>query len=597
MVRRQLGVALAAVLGLASLAASVGPQDECLVGFHDHNGPLADGTTLCQNGTKCTFDLEMCLNQDAQGCTPANFTLKKTFHASGHCGPVGKLLVKPSGSSSPCGAFAGIKVRTKKNGKRPGKCKIKGAVRTSKTQARTDVDTLTLVCNPASIPCPTTTTTTPVTTTTTTTLRCGNGVVDSGEVCDPPGSQAQCAAGQACAADCASCMQVSCDAIVPGQAIANTYNIQDVMGPKVCTPGSAMNELGTCQSDADCGGSGCTQTPWIDAGGIILPFPLGISATYTIGAADSPPTCSHQACISCGDPTATCAGLTGCNGGNPKCINSPAICCDQPGFVVPTFYLSALGTCVKVDQKACGVGVVNTSNPQTGDNEVTKMGDTSDPGADCIYGTPDDPAPKACDVTAGDAGADTKGKVVRTVGNGTPDASGIHSRLGVSIMATAWTDKPTTPAASACPGNGTFDAHNCVGGSNAGAACTTGTDCNSGTCSPGPEVLLSQLLLNAELSTAGAKAGFADLNGDGCALPTGALGFGAASPGPVTLAAPTLNPEPYGGGNSMMGSVGVVFPGNGPTYDLGFVALVPFGQPTVIASQSCTCNPTPGCPE
>src|SRR5262249_44223064 len=105
------------------------------------------------------------------------------------------------------------------------------------------------------------------------------------------------------------------------------------------------------------------------------------------------------------------------------------------------------------------------------------------------------------------------------------------------------------------------------------------------------------LLLNAELSTAGASGGFSDLNSDGCALPTGALGFGAGSAGPVTLSPPALSPQPYGGGASTMGTVGVGFPGNGPTYDLGFVALVPFGQPTVATPQTCTCTPVPGCPE
>src|SRR5207244_1866548 len=61
-------------------------------------------------------------------------------------------------------------------------------------------------------------------------------------------------------------------------------------------------------------------------------------------------------------------------------------CCDQPGFIVPTFFVNILGgLCSRVDQIDCGVGVVNTSNPQTGDNDVIKMADTSDPGADCCY--------------------------------------------------------------------------------------------------------------------------------------------------------------------------------------------------------------------
>jgi hypothetical protein len=46
-----------------------------------------------------------------------------------------------------------------------------------------------------------------------------------------------------------------------------------------------------------------------------------------------------------------------------------------------------------------------------------------------------------------------------------------------------------------------------------------------------------------------------------------------------------------------MSSVGLVFPGTGPLNDLGFIALVPFAQPTVVAQQSCSCTLTPGCPE
>src|SRR5207244_3908064 len=157
-----------------------------------------------------------------------------------------------------------------------------------------------------------------------------------------------------------------CDPLVPGQPIANTYNIQDVTGPGVCIFGTAANQLQPCQSDADCGGTGggCVATPWISAGGVVLPFPLGISATFTVTAA----------------------------------------------------------------RKACGVGVVTSCGPQTGDNEVIKMGDTSDPGPDCTYG-PGDPAAKPCGTLAGGAGRDKAGKVVRTLGNGMPDSSGIHSRF------------------------------------------------------------------------------------------------------------------------------------------------------------------------
>ncbi len=367
------------------------------------------------------------------------------------------------------------------------------------------------------------------------------------------------------------CPPQPCKPIVRGQAIPNTYHTTDLVGPGVCILGSAANELRTCQSDGDCGGTGgaCVPTPWISAGGITLPFPLGINLTYTVTSAVPPPSCNHPACLSCGNAAALCSGMAGCGGNpptNPKCVSST--CCDQPALTVPTFFLSALGTCVKVDQKTCGLGVVNSSIPQSGDNEVSKTGDTSDPGPDCTYGTGDDPAPKPCDTSLGGAGSDKAGKVVRTLGNGMPDAAGIQSRFAVPIMATAWTDKPPQTAGAVCPGNDTFD----LG-----------------------EILLTQLILNAELSTAGTTGSFSDLNGDGCSFAGSA--FGGGNVGPITLGPPTVHPAPYLGGSNLMSSVGLVFPGTGPLNDLGFIALVPFAQPAVAPSQSCSCTLTPGCPE
>ena len=106
------------------------------------------------------------------------------------------------------------------------------------------------------------------------------------------------------------------------------------------------------------------------------------------------------------------------------------------------------------------------------------------------------------------------------------------------------------------------------------------------------------MILNAELSTAGATGAFMGMNGDSCAVAgVGFVGDASLKAGPITLAPSTLSPAPYAGGSNLMGSAGLVFPGSGPLYDIGFLALVPFGQPTVTTSQSCTCTLTPGCPE
>jgi hypothetical protein len=134
-------------------------SNACLVAFHDGSGAVPPNGTLCRvaTGNVCTFNLQLCLNEPERGCTPATFT-QHTFRAMGHCGPVGLLRVDSMGTDSVCGAFAGVKVHTRSSGKRPGQCTIRAAVRSAKTEARTDLDTLTLVCVPASDQCPTTTT-------------------------------------------------------------------------------------------------------------------------------------------------------------------------------------------------------------------------------------------------------------------------------------------------------------------------------------------------------------------------------------------------------------------------------------------------------
>jgi len=207
--------------------------------------------------------------------------------------------------------------------------------------------------------------------------------------------------------------------------------------------------------------------------------------------------------------------------------------------------------------------VVYTANPQTGDNEVMKVGDISDPGPDCVYGTSDDPAAKSCD-TAG-AGNDTKGKVVRTVGDGKPDAQGIHFRLPTPGLSTTW----TVQSQAECPANATFQEG---------------------------QTLVSQLILSAEPSTAGAMGEFRDLNGDGCAH--AGLGFTSAAPeGPIVVGPPGVLPAPYEGGESRNAAAGIVFSGASPVFDLGFTAITQTSAAQVVAPQICTCTPTPGCPE
>src|SRR5436309_8823791 len=298
----------------------------------------------------------------------------------------------------------------------------------------------------------------------------------------------------------------TCTPIVVGQAIPHTYRINGDTGEKRCTTNSASNRFGTCSADADCGGTAgaCMNLPWVTADGQVMPFSTGTQVTFTVATAGSFPTCEHNLCIPCGNPNAACAGIPGCAvAGNPNgCVpRGTQGCCDQPAFVVPTFFVNILGgLCSRVDQIGCCGGIVNTSQPQTGHNKVTKNGDTSDPGADCCYnGHPaseclnntnlnDDPtlaAQGGCSVNG--AGVDYKGKIVKAIGSGATDAPGIHFRYTVPELSTTWTDGQSPPG-----------------------TCANGSTYDDG------ELLVSQLILKADTTTSGATGSFTDLNGDGC---------------------------------------------------------------------------------
>src|SRR5439155_7543302 len=168
----------------------------------------------------------------------------------------------------------------------------------------------------------------------------------------------------------------------------------------------------------------------------------------------------------------------------------------------------------RLDQYRCGFGAVNTSNPQSGDNEVTKTADTSDPGADCTYGTGDDPPRKPCNTGGAGEGNDRAGRVDRCVGDGVCDPPGIHYRLAVPSLSNTWQDLQSP----------------------------TGK-CNLGSIFDPGELVITQLVLNAEFTTAGATSCFKDMSGDGCAV-AGAGFTNFDRTGPFTLGGPHASPQP-----------------------------------------------------
>ena len=392
------------------------------------------------------------------------------------------------------------------------------------------------------------------------------------------------------------CPAPSCAPIVVGQAIPHTYKLQGTTDPqKRCTTNSASNRFGTCSSDTDCGGTAgaCMQLPWVTADGQIMPFSIGTQTTFTVNTADSYPTCEHALCIPCGNANAPCAGIPGCEvAGNPNgCVpRGTQGCCNQPAFIVPTFFVNILGgLCSRVDQIGCGGGVVNTSQPQTGHNKVAKQGDTSDPGADCCYnGHPtseclggtnlnDDPtlaAQGGC--TTSGAGNDYKGKITKTVGGGATDADGIQFRYSVPELSTTWTDGQSPPG-----------------------SCANGSTYDDG------ELLVSQLILKADTTTSGASGSFTDQNGDGCKR-AGAGYISSTNPatdGPITVpgaeSGGPARPQAYDASTgSIAAAVSVVFSGpSSPIRDIGFVAITPQQAAIIAPNLACSCTVQPDCPE
>ena len=144
----RVAVLASALLALAPLVRGAQQAPECLIEIHDQSGNVTDGSTLCSvaGSTKsCTFNLALCHN--VSGCAVG--ALKKKLHATGHCNP-GHLKISPTDSSC-SGAFTGIKVRTKGNGKKPGSCKIR--VQAHAGHGQNDLDKVTLACTPSGSSC------------------------------------------------------------------------------------------------------------------------------------------------------------------------------------------------------------------------------------------------------------------------------------------------------------------------------------------------------------------------------------------------------------------------------------------------------------
>ena len=303
---------------------STGTRIECT------DGDACDADHTC-DGT-CTFDVGLCLNQtDVATCTPAPLT---AVTATAKCG----TLTVPALGSNECAASAGLAVRTKKGGTKPGTCAVK-VVATSSGKPKKDKDTITLVCRPHQGSC--------------TPQLCGNGVVDTGEQCDPNASPTGCQDPRP------NCVNCSCTTSCPGFS-----GIEFDVGQGTQTCGQAALASGAVAPLSgevrDAGGAkladlglGCL---YFGGGGnnVLVPgpftngFPIQLDAHCSgnqvqLAARSGPPqTCTKgpgpgRHCISGHNIGAECTADANCGGSNPAvgvCAYD-ANCYFGPGFPIP----------------------------------------------------------------------------------------------------------------------------------------------------------------------------------------------------------------------------------------------------------------------
>jgi cysteine-rich repeat protein len=197
---------------------------------------------------------------------------------------------------------------------------------------------------------------------------CGNGMLDAGEACDPPGVQAQCGAGQVCKSDCSCAAACDCCATAPSR-----LTFTPAVGSGSC--GNVKNSSGTETLPLNCGslyvGGGQNSIP-AAALGDQTPFRLDVTGCdpaterLTLGPSTAAETGSLLTCTA-----------PGCRFGAPlpipNAMSPPTSMC-----VVNVIPQAASGTAT------CG-GAVDLTLPLAADFYLT--GDSQQPCPLCTGGT------------------------------------------------------------------------------------------------------------------------------------------------------------------------------------------------------------------
>src|SRR6185503_4290090 len=166
-------------------------------------------------------------------------------------------------------------------------------------------------------------------------MNCGNGMLEPGETCDPPGScPSSCSDGNACTRDGTAGSAASCDLACTHDAIAACAG-GDGCCPAGCTPSTDADCSATCgngrrEPGETCDPPGVCPTSCSDGNACTRDGMTGSAATCNVA-------CTYEAISACAGGDACCPA--GCNVNNDAdcsatCGNSviePGETCDPPG--------------------------------------------------------------------------------------------------------------------------------------------------------------------------------------------------------------------------------------------------------------------------